>query len=537
MSDTIREILSESAEKNRDITAIRWLEHREVRDITYGELKEHVEKLRRALLKRGYRGRHLALVGAGSLSWVSAYLAIVTGPMCAVPVDVNLPQEDQIDILNRSDSEAVFLAPNLSDLEAKIRTSCPEIREIFVLTEDAGIPNSTASLRAEAEKSIPSAADPGEESRKSAGGKTSAGAESSPTGDTDEAPAAEDLATIIYTSGTTGKSKGVCLTQKNLASNCLSVRVHSHPGLVLLSVLPIHHAFCLVMDWLQGLHCGATIVINDSLLHMLKNMQRFQPEIMLMVPLMIETIWKKISSLDPSLPPKKVKEAVFGKNLRVIYAGGAHLDPYYIEKFARYGVDIFEGYGMSECSPVISQNIEEAHRPGSVGKPICNAQVKIENGEVLVKGTSVMREYYRMPEETAETLKNGWLHTGDEGYIDEDGYLYITGRSKNLIILSNGENISPEEMESKISVNPLVGEIIITGEKNGLTARIYPDPDVTGAKKMDGESIRTALQAVIDDFNRAQPTWRHITGLIVRRHPFIKNSTHKIIRSKSEIDE
>ena len=352
-----------------------------------------------------------------------------------------------------------------------------------------------------------------------------------------EPAAKDDLATIIFTSGTTGKSKGVMLTQENLATNVESVSFTSHPGTVMLSVLPIHRAYCLVMDWLKGFSLGATVCINDSLLHMVKNMSVFQPEIMLMVPMMVETIYKRLATADPSIPKSVLAEKVFGGKLRIIFVGGAHLDPFYINEFEAYGVSALEGYGMSECSPVISSNNPDEHKIGSIGRPLSNVEVKFENDEILVRGSSVMKGYYQMPEETAETLKDGWLHTGDKGYMDEDGFLFINGRVKNLIILSNGENISPEEIEGKLALNPLVGEVVVTGEENGLTARIYPEQAVVEAKGLGEEEIRGGLQAFLDEYNKNQPTYRQITGLVVRKNPFLRNTTKKILRTKVLIDE
>ena len=272
-------------------------------------------------------------------------------------------------------------------------------------------------------------------------------------------------------------------------------------------------------------------------MHMVKNMGIFKPDIILMVPLMVETIYKKLSSAGPLIPKKMVAAKAFGGKLKTIITGGAHLDPFYIDKFADYGIDILEGYGMSECSPVISSNTPKIHKAGSIGKPLSNVEISFEDGEILVKGSSVMKGYYKMPEETAETLRDGWLHTGDKGYLDEDGFLFINGRIKNLIILSNGENISPEEIENKLALGKLVGEVIVTGENNGLTARIYPDQDAVSAKHMSEEKIRAELQAFLDKYNKSQPTYRQITGLVVRKNPFIKSTTKKIKRQEAEIDE
>jgi long-chain acyl-CoA synthetase len=250
---------------------------------------------------------------------------------------------------------------------------------------------------------------------------------------------------------------------------------------------------------------------------------------------MLETIYKRVKALGNDVPPEILAKKVFGEKLNRIFTGGAHLDPYYIGEFEKYGIEVYEGYGMSECSPVISSNKAGECKVGSIGKPLPNVEVRFENGEILVRGTSVMKGYYNMPEETGETLKDGWLHTGDKGYMDEDGFLFINGRVKNLIILSNGENISPEEIETKLALNDLIDEIIVTGEDNLLTARIYPEQTVV--EGMSKEEIRSALQKILDDYNKQQPTYKQLSRLVVRDNPFIKNSSKKIIRHEVTRDE
>ena len=198
-------------------------------------------------------------------------------------------------------------------------------------------------------------------------------------------------------------------------------------------------------------------------------------------------------------------------------------------------ISIYEGYGMSECSPVITTNREGNCKKGSIGKPLSNVEVKFEDGEILVRGTSVMKGYYKMEDETAETLKDGWLHTGDKGYMDEDGFIFINGRVKNLIILSNGENISPEEIEGKLALNDMIGEIIVTGEDNLLTARIYPEQEL--AVNMSEEEVTAALQKILDAYNKTQPTYKQLSRLVVRKNPFFKNASRKIIRHEVLRDE
>lgn len=513
MGILIRDMLENSAKNFAPIKAIKWLKKKEIFERSYLELMDNVVAIRKGLQAEGFQGKHIALIGTSSVEWIESYLSIITGNTVAVPLDAGLPGEDLIELINRSDSEALFLSPKNKALLDEILAGCPNLNKIWILQEEELelTDKKIASLTA----------------LKTAG---------SGHRDSDR-PAPDDIATIIFTSGTTGKSKGVMLTQDNLASNVISVEYTTEPGSVLLSVLPVHHAFCLVMDWLKGFSLGTTVCINDSLLHMVKNMGIFKPDVMLMVPMMIETIYKRLASVDPSIPKEAVAHNVFGGNLKIIFTGGAHLDPYYIEQFAEYGVEVLEGYGMSECSPVISSNTPEVHKAGSIGKPLPNAEITFENGEILVKGSSVMKGYYKMPEETAETLKDGWLHTGDKGYLDDDGFLFINGRVKNLIILSNGENISPEEIENKLALDALVGEVIVTGEDNGLTARIYPDQEIVAAKGLDQEAIQAALQAFLDQYNKNQPTYRRITGLVVRKNPFIRSSTKKIKRQEALIDE
>ena len=413
-----------------------------------------------------------------------------------------------IELLNRAHAKALFLSPKNKKLAEQVRVSCPEVKKIWLLTEaeDAG-PETIEDVKA-----------------------AGAGKEK------EFHVRPEDVATIIYTSGTTGKSKGVMLTQENIARNVESVQYEKDPGCVMMSVLPIHHAFCLVMDWLKGFSLGAVVCINDSYMHMVRNMGIFKPEVVLMVPMMIEMIYKRLAAADASIPKNILAEKVFGGNLKIIFTGGAHLDPYYIDQIAEYGVDVFEGYGMSECSPVISSNTPDAHKKGSIGRPLPNVEVRFEDGEIQVRGSSVMKGYFEMPKETEETLRDGWLHTGDKGYLDEDGYLFINGRVKNLIILSNGENISPEEIENKLALDPLVGEVVVTGENNALTARIYPDQDVVRMKELSADDVKAALQEVLDTYNRTQPTYRQITGLVVRKNPFIRNATGKIKRTEAEVD-
>ncbi|MEE3420318.1 MAG: AMP-binding protein [Lachnospiraceae bacterium] len=501
MAEIIRDLLAPSVEAFGMRPAIAWLEKRKIKEMTYEELSANASRVRSFLLETGFTGRHIALIGQTSPEWLIAYFGIVTGPMTAVPLDASLPDRDLIRLLQRSDASLLFLSQKRESLMKEVREECPQIKRIIFFSDILAL-------------------DPIDAER-------------------DAVPQPEDVATIIFTSGTTGVPKGVMLTQRNLYTNVVSVPVSVEPGTSMLSVLPIHHAYCLVCDYLKGLSLGARICMNDSLMHMVKNMSVFHPQITLMVPLMIETIARQLEGLYPSVPKAAVAEKIFGGKLTTIYSGGAHLEKEYIDLFREYGVSIYEGYGMSECSPVIADNTADHYRDGSVGRPLANVEVKFENEELMVRGSSVMKGYYKMPEETEKALTpDGWLHTGDKGRLDEDGYLYITGRVKNLIILSNGENVSPEEIEGKLALLPLIQEVIVTGGKNGLVAHIYPDPQET--LKEFGEpfdpAVRQSLQKAVDAFNLTQPTYRHINDIVIRRTPFLKSTTQKILRQKIDIE-
>ncbi|MCR4745374.1 MAG: AMP-binding protein [Lachnospiraceae bacterium] len=516
MSRFIRDIIEDGIRNNSSKIAVKWLVRKDIYEVTFAELGRDIKKLRYAFEDLGCSRTHMALIGKSSLEWIEAYLAMVTGTQVAVPLDFNLPDDDLTELIQRADIEVLFIDSSRKSLIDKVKNECPMVRNICLLERNhfAGSDSSDIYVCSLGDLLL-----------------------NAPEDAKDLLCDPEDISTIIYTSGTTGKSKGVMLSQNNLAENILSVKIDDKEDAVLLSVLPIHHAYCLVCDWLKGLSMGATIAINDSLLHMVRNMGIFKPDLMLMVPLMVESIYKRLQMLDPSISKKDAYEKVFGGRLEYIFTGGAHLDPFYIDAFEEYGIKVLEGYGMSESSPVISMNGMHENKKGSIGRPLENAEISFENGEILVRGTSVMKGYYKMPEETAEALRGGWLHTGDKGYLDKDGYLFINGRVKNLIILSNGENISPEEIENKLGLEACIGEIIITGENNGLKAYIYPDQGFAEIKSLNEEQMAEEVQKVIDGYNLHQPSYKKIVSLYIRKTPFIKSSTQKIRREKVAVEQ
>ena len=499
--NTIKDIIEQCTTDYADMIAFKYIEGKDIKEKTYSQLKEDSETVSCILDKFNLIGKHIALVGMSSYEWIISYLGTVNSGSVAVPLDASLPPAELYELLNRADVSALIYDKTQAAMAANIKEKCPEITHLIAMQDNVAVDGgySLPKLLEECRGTYNTEIDP------------------------------DKLCTLMYTSGTTGKSKGVMLSHRNLASNVEACVVIIEPGTVSMSVLPIHHSYCLTSGILKSLSLGSCICINDSMLHFARNFKKFKPEVTLLVPLIIETIYQQLRDADPNIPKPMVAQAAFGGNLKIIFSGGAYLNPDLVDFFEEYGISILQGYGMTECSPVISNNNQIAAKTGSIGKPLSNCEIKFDNEEICVRGSSVMMGYYHMPEDTAEALdKDGWLHTGDLGKIDEDGFLYITGRKKNLIILSNGENISPEELENALGKNDIVKEILVRENGQNIEAEIFPDTDY--AEKQGIEDINKALQDIIDDFNKDMPLYKRISSLKVRDTEFDKSTTKKIKR-------
>ena len=497
---TIRDILVYASETYGDEDAFRYKAGKnEIETKSYRQLRADSESFSRALEAFGEKGSHIAVTGATSYPWVVTYFGTVDSGSVAVPLDAGLPAAEMCELINRADATVFVVDETRQDVADMAKDRCPNLKYLISMQKEVSDEESLSFTQLLRDHE----------------------------GSCDYAPAPEDLCTIMFTSGTTGKRKGVMLTHGNLADNatCLDMKIPSRT--VIMSVLPIHHAYCLTMDILKALSLGSIICINDSLLHVAKNIKLFKPNMILMVPLMIETMAKKLES-TAMLPPKLIKNKVFGEQFHTICSGGAYLNPDYLDMFARYGITILQGYGMTECSPVISTSVSWDIRKGSVGQLLPNCEGKSVDGELWVRGSSVMQGYYKMPEETAETLVDGWLRTGDLGYVDEDGFVYLTGRMKNLIITKNGENVSPEEIENKIGENRFVQEILVRESEGVIEAEIFPDYEYV--KKKHVKDIRAKLQEIIDAYNETAPAYKKVYSLKVRETEFEKTTSKKIKR-------
>ena len=508
LSSTIRELLVKSEKAYGSWDAFRYKVKQKdaegkkavaIEKKTYTDLKNDSECFSAALQSLGEVKSHIAVLGTTSYEWVVSYMGIVNSGSVAVSLDAQLSAAELSDLLNRAEVTTLVYDESKAQAAEEAKKACPGLKHVISMSGESAVEGALPFWKLLGEQ------DPGY----------------------DYVPQPEELATIMFTSGTTGKSKGVMLTHRNLAENatCLDMKIES--GTVIMSVLPIHHAYCLSMDILKALSLGSVICINDSLLRVAKNIKLFEPNMILMVPLMIETLAKKLEEAA-WMPAALVKAKVFGKQFHTICSGGAYLNPAYITTFKKYGITILQGYGMTECAPVISTNLSWNNKEGSVGKLMPNCEAKTVNEELWVKGSSVMQGYYHMPEETAETLEDGWLKTGDLGYVDEDGFVFLTGRKKNLIITPNGENISPEEIENKLGENRLVQEVLVRDSDGVIEAEIFPDYEYAIKKKI--KDIQSALQEIIDAYNKNAPLYKRVFKLKVREVEFEKNTTKKIKR-------
>ena len=500
MFSTIKEMLVHTETKYGDCDAVRYkIGKDEIESKTYTQLKEDSERFSNVLKELGQLGNHIAMVGMSSYTWLVTFLGTVNSGSVAVPLDVALPAEEMCELVDRSDATVFVVDEMRKDVLAIVKERCPKLKYVISMqkSENGDGIYSFRQLVNGQSAGFDCEIDP------------------------------DKLCTIMFTSGTTGKSKGVMLTQRNLAENatCLDMKIPERT--TILTVLPIHHAYCLSMDILKGISLGSIICINDSLIRMAKNMKLFQPEIILMVPLMIETMAKKLEDAA-GLPPEIVRKEVFGERLHTICSGGAYLNPDYIDLFEKYGITILQGYGMTECAPVISNNVSWNIKKNSVGKLLPNCEAKIVDNEIWVRGSSVMMGYYNMPDKTEEALKDGWLLTGDLGYVDEEGFVFLTGRLKNLIITKNGENVSPEELENKIGSERIVQEILVREKEGVIEAEIFPDMEY--AEKTGVEDIRAVLQQIIDEYNKTAPSYKKIYSLVVRDTEFDKTPSKKIKR-------
>lgn len=496
-------LVKDTAALYGDRAAFRWKNKKEIAEKTYNDVLADSMAFSNALKSKRYIGKHVGVIGASSYNWIITYFGTVNSGSVIVPIDKELSGADIAELLNRADVSVLVYDSLLYDRIDVIRNECKNI-SCYVdmsIENDSGAALSFDKLIENNSGEFESEIDP------------------------------EKMCAILFTSGTTGKSKGVMLSHKSLADNATCMDMGEKEGSVTLSVLPIHHAYCFTCDILACMCTGITCCFNDSMMRLVKNIHTFKPQIMLLVPMIIESLNYKITELlqkNPNLPKRALAVQVFGENLHTIYSGGAYLNPKLIDAFNEYGISLVQGYGMTEFSPRISANTKTYAKQGSVGSLIPGCQAKILDGEICVKGDSMMLGYYKDEQETSKTIVDGWLRTGDLGYIDDDNFVFITGRKKNLIILANGENVSPEELENKFSGWPIAKELMVYSDNNTIVFEMYPNADAVAAMKID--DLDGVVKAKVAQVNNELPLYKRINKIIIRKSEFERTASGKIKR-------
>ncbi len=546
---------SEKIAVNGDTTAFMWFDGKRVmHSLSYAGLSDLIKNTAAGLSALGYKNNRIAVIGETSVEWVATYAATVASGNIVIPMDKELKIEEIEGFLEFAEADAIVFSKSFNEKFANAAANHKTVTR-FIPLDIEGCPF------ADSEKVTPFSA------------LVEKGIEAVKNGY--ELPKAEDLdrmAVMLFTSGTTGTSKCVMLSERNVvaALNAACACVNFCPEDTIVSVLPLHHTYelCCLM---AGLNYGMHIGINDSLKRVIKNFEAFKPTGLVLVPLFVTTMNKKVWDeakktkrdrlLKTALKVSKVTRhvgidlrkklfadvnAAFGGNLCKIVCGGAPLNPSLVECFEEFGVTISEGYGITECSPLISVNPYYASKSGSVGPAVDCCRVRIDSdhvndkgyneGEILVKGDNVMLGYYKNPEETAKVFtEDGWFRTGDEGYIDEDGYIFITGRKKFVIVLENGKNVFPEEIEEYLGTLSSIAECVVVGRKKKdsdavvLTAIVYPNFSEF-AEGTPIEQVTEAVKEQINKLNHSIVGYKQIRAVEIRTTEFEKTTSRKIKR-------
>ncbi|MGN0620266.1 MAG: AMP-binding protein [Porcipelethomonas sp.] len=498
---TISDLVRASAEEFGSAVFMKEKDGKDITEKSFSDLYEDCRRLYHFLKPIGKI--HSAVIGPTSYNYLVSRLGNVIGGNAAVPLDAQLSCDDICDLINRADVTVFFYDSRFGKYLPQIKESCPDVKTFICLGKDENELSLSDILR-----------------------------ENTP--ETPDEVSPDTMAEIVYTSGTTGKSKGVMLSHANYIDNVFCCNDEACAEDSLLSVLPIHHVYCYTCDILLSLRYGTTVCVNDSMMRIPQNLKLFQPTFILLVPMIAATMYKQIkaaAAANPQIPVKAIANQVFGGRLKGIYSGGAYLDPELIKGYEEMGIRIAQGYGMTECSPRISCISINESSNGDVGNIVDGCEVKIEDGEIVVKSPSVMMGYYKDPEATAEVLSpDGWLHTGDLGYV-ENNHVFITGRKKNLIILSNGENVSPEELENKFALAEIVSEVLVYAEDGVITAEIFPNAEY--CKAMTDDEISSSIINLIGEINKTVTSSKTIRKIRLRTVEFDKTTSKKIKRTQA----
>ncbi len=550
--NNIKEIIYNSAKKYKDHIAFT-IKHQNGKEVeyenkTYPDVLNDINTLGKALYDLGAKGKRVAIIGKNRYEWVIAHLANLLGGIVSVPLDKDLQIEELESSLIRSKADYIVFDSKLTEKMQEIRNNNKtNLKEFICMDKEEGF-LSIAELLEKGKKI-----------------------------ENDEYVKNEidndAMGILLFTSGTTSKSKAVMLSQKNIASNIYAMQTCEdiRDTDTNIAFLPFHHIFgstCMVMM----IASGVKTVFPDGLRYIKKNLNEYKVTIFVGVPILVEAIYKTImKEIEKQGKTKLIKAAIkfsnallkihidlrrklfkqvinaLGGELRFVISGGAPADAKISKGFNELGIKTVQGYGLTETSPVIAAEDDNHMKNGSIGIPMCNVELEVVNkdeegiGEIRVKGPNVMLGYYEMPEETAKVLKDGWFYTGDLGYVDNEGYIYITGRSKSLIVLKNGKKVFPEELETIINRLELVSESMVFGlpdkqDKNDvkLSVKIVYDKEIVKEKypEKTEEEVYQIIWQQVKEINKGFPRYKHIQNMILTDKELIKTSTKKVKRQE-----
>lgn len=550
----LKDIITQSTSLFAEETAYLVKNHRigKFVPITYGKVKQDLDGFGTKLIDMGLKGKKIAVIGESSYYWILTYFTTVAGVGVIVPLDKNLPQEELLGLIERSGASAIVYSDKVKKSIQPIFENPCSIE--FFISMDSEEDTEEAF-------SMGNLIDRGRDLLKE-GDRAYVDANIDP----------DQMATLLFTSGTTGMAKGVMMSQRNIAANCVNMSKYfkiPDPGIVL-SILPIHHAYEMTCDIWTTFYQGKTIAICQGLRYIQKNMAEVKANVLLGVPLVFEKMYKGMwKQAESRREAEKLRNAIdlsrklklynnksicrrmfkaihqsFGGAMEKFVAGGAAIDPKVIEDFEAMGFTMIQGYGMTENGPIVCVNQDRYSKAASVGKPVPKTEVRIINsdedgiGEVICKGPSVMLGYYENQEATDEVLRNGWLHTGDLGYMDEEGFVYLTGRKKTVIVTKGGKNIFPEELETVLMEDEHIQEVLVHGVDDGrvgnvvVTADIYPNYKLLTSEKgkLSSSEIYHFYKELVEEINDKLPPNKRIKRISIRDEEFVKTTTGKIKR-------
>ncbi len=547
----VRELVEWSAEEYGESRAFsfRPTPKSEVEGRNYLELRDDVRALASKLLEMGCVGKNLVVIGKMSYEWALTYYAALSIGAVVVPLDRDWQPEDLADTAAKADAAFLFCDEDIAE-KANHITSCVKLLAPVVYL-NAKTETSNVQALIEAGRAL---------------------YEANPEGYHKAPIDPHTLALLVFTSGTTGKGKGVMLSQNAFLTDLSDIIPYIDFGKRTVSVLPPHHTFGSSVMLIGHMMIGCEVYISAGLRYVVKELKEQKPEHLVLVPLYLETFYRRIKATlkekgKEKLVARMIKvsnalrktgidvraklfseiRAAFGGDIKMIISGGAPINPEIIDFFESIGITTLNGYGITECAPIISVNRSRNVVKGSVGTVLDIDHVKIHapnedgEGEIWVTGPNVMLGYYKDEKATAEAIdEEGFFKTGDYGKLDKNNILYITGRKKNLIILSNGKNVYPEEIESELVATPGVIDIIVYEgqskrgmEHNAIVAEVYPDKDYI--EKNNITDIQAHLQKYVDDYNRGAVPYKKIGVLKIREEEFPKNTLRKIMRFKLDM--